>query len=565
MITIHNLTKIFKLYQRPTDRLLDMLHLGGPRYQEFFALKDINLSIPKGRTVGIVGQNGAGKSTLLKLITGTLMPTEGVIEINGRVAALLELGTGFHHEFTGRQNIYVNGQLLGLTVEELQSLEQQIVDFSELGPFIDQPIRTYSSGMILRLGFSIAAAVDPDLLIVDEALSVGDARFSQKCIRRIREFREAGTTILFVSHDPGAVTTLCDEAILLEKGELLARDLPKEILEEYNALLAAKGAGNVAMKITRRRGEEAAGQPRRHGTFQAVITEVELCNSDGVPSEVYYPEEELILRVRVDFLTPVERPTLGFLIKDRLGLEVFGSNTTLMEVDTGTYEAGQAMVIEIRVPLNIGYGDYSLTVAVHSDETHLEDCYEWTDNAALFRVRLREKTPWYGVAALHPSFRVTKAETPVEELEAALAARFDDLGGTLAPDGPPPSPFLLGFSHALTDEGLAEEGPFRCLAGHGRFVLRAAGESLALRVRPERPARLALAAHGEELARWEVTRPGTYAGRLPEGLIGRLAIFDLTATPTDGEETPSLRIHGIATTADSPEDQPEWPIMMSSS
>jgi len=230
MISLRQVSKVFRLYNNPTDRLMEWV-LPVKRHQEFHALRDITLEIPKGRTIGLIGQNGAGKSTLLKLITGTLLPTYGTMEIRGRVAALLELGTGFHPEFTGRQNIYVNGQLLGMSREELVKLEPEIIAFTELGPFIDQPVRTYSSGMVLRLGFSIAAAMNPELLIIDEALSVGDARFSQKCIRRIREFRDEGTTILFVSHDPGAVTTLCDEAVLLERGAVRSRGLPKDILE----------------------------------------------------------------------------------------------------------------------------------------------------------------------------------------------------------------------------------------------------------------------------------------------------------------------------------------------
>ncbi|HQH12972.1 MAG TPA: ABC transporter ATP-binding protein, partial [Candidatus Sumerlaeota bacterium] len=198
------------------DRILDWVVPGaGKRYRDFWALRQVSFSIPKGRSVGIIGANGAGKSTLLKLISGTAKPTSGEVRVQGKIAALLELGMGFHAEFTGRQNIRMNGKLLGLTDDELDERIPKIIAFSELGDFIDQPLRTYSSGMYVRLGFSVVASVDPDILIVDEALSVGDLHFQQKCIRRIREFHEQGTTLLFVSHDPGAVKLLCEEAILL--------------------------------------------------------------------------------------------------------------------------------------------------------------------------------------------------------------------------------------------------------------------------------------------------------------------------------------------------------------
>ncbi|MCC6546019.1 ABC transporter ATP-binding protein [Candidatus Sumerlaeota bacterium] len=420
MISLSHVSKKFKLYRRPSDRLLEWGGLG-KRHGEFLALRDINLTVSEGRTMGIVGMNGAGKSTLLKLITGTLLPTEGTIEIHGRVAALLELGTGFHPEFSGRQNIHVNGQLLGLAPEQVRALEPEIIAFSELGAFIDQPLRTYSSGMVVRLGFSIAASIQPEVLIIDEALSVGDARFSQKCIRRIKEFREQGTTILFVSHDPNAVMTLCDEAVLLNEGRIVGEGSPRDILEEYNALLAAKGSGNLEMRISRGSREEFSLAPRRHGSFEAFISGLRLIRANGAPSDVYTPTEVMRIQFRAHFQTPVESPTIGFMIKDRLGLNIYGTNSFLKSNQCGPFQTGDAIDVEISVPLRLAYGDYSITVAIHHDETHLDKCYEWTDNAAIFHIRHEGKPDWSGMVVLDPMFSIKPGKSTRAELETHAA------------------------------------------------------------------------------------------------------------------------------------------------
>lgn len=444
MISVRQLHKTFKLYRRPSDRMLEWF-LPVRRHESFHALRDVNLEIPAGRTLGIVGANGAGKSTLLKLITGVLLPTKGEVEVKGRVAALLELGTGFHPEFTGRQNIHVNGQLLGISPEEMLALEPEIIAFSELGAFIDQPIRTYSSGMYLRLGFSIAACVQPEILIVDEALSVGDARFSQKCIRRIREFRDHGATILFVSHDPGAVSLLCDEAVLLDRGMVRASGTPKDILDEYNALLAAQGTGNSEMTISRPVRLGGVAQPRRHGTFQALIHELVLMDAAGSETTVFAPGDEVTIRLRAMFLTPVRDPTVGISIRDRLGQDLYGTNTALKRVALGEFAPGDVALVEVRLRIPFGFGDYSLTVAIHDDENHLESCYEWTDNAAIFSIRLREKLDWSGLVELQPSFTHRREKPDGSVLAAALRTRFGDLPFVLdAGAERSPSPFLHG-------------------------------------------------------------------------------------------------------------------------
>lgn len=443
MISLRHVSKRFKLFQRPADRVLEWCGFG-TRHQDFWALKDIDLEVPRQRAMGIIGVNGAGKSTLLKMIAGTLLPTEGEIEIKGRIAALLELGTGFHPDFTGRQNIFVNGQLLGLRYDEIAELEADIISFSELGPFIDQPLRTYSSGMVVRLGFAIAASVNPEVLIVDEALSVGDARFSQKCTRRIQDFRDDGTTILFVSHDPTAISTLCDEVVLLEGGQIRSRGGPREMLDEYNALLAAKGSGNVAMRISRVQKDNPSAL-RRHGTFEAMISRLELLTEEGKLSDVYLPGECMTIRLVVNFLSPVEKPCIGILIKDRLGVSLFGTNTALKNLEFGPCKVGEAIELEMKLPLQLGYGDYHLSVAVHEDETHLDACYEWVDNAAIFSVRHGEKPNWSGLLYLQPEVKITRHHFEPDELKDELEERFPDLTDPLMAGTPDPSPFMSGF------------------------------------------------------------------------------------------------------------------------
>ncbi len=555
MIALRNVSKCFKLYRTQRGRLMELLGLA-QTHQPFWALRGIDLDVPPGKTVGIIGANGAGKSTLLKLICGTLLPTTGTIDVKGRVAALLELGMGFHQEFSGRQNIHVNGQLLGLSPEEIQALEPGIIEFSELGSFIDQPLRTYSSGMVVRLGFSIAAALEPDVLIVDEALSVGDARFSQKCIRRIRQFRDRGTTILFVSHDPAAVSSLCEEAILLHEGRMKSRGTPKEILEEYNSLLAAVGEGNVAMRTVRSADGDPTA-PSRSGTFMALVTGLRLLNTEGTETEVYTPGDTLVVEIDVLFLAPVAAPTVGLLIKERLGLHLFGTNTALRRMDLGPCRAGESLRVRAEIPLRLGYGDYSLTVAVHEDETHLESCYEWTDNAAIFRIRHREKENWSGMVYHDAEMRAERTSTPgsperwAETLEQLFPRPSGDL--PVAEPDPPASPFLHGFSGPVERHGRA----VRQLSQRATLLVPA-GEQRTLSLRLETPAARQLR------VRWIATEDvheynlpeGTseIAVPLPQGWKHALAVC-LLELP--GAEEPELALHAgrIGQTTGSPAAQ----------
>ena len=372
-----------------------------------------------GEAVGIIGLNGAGKSTLLKILTGTTQPTEGRVQIEGRVAALLELGMGFHPDFTGRQNAMMAGQLMGLSVRDIAALMPEIEAFAEIGPYLDLPIRTYSTGMGVRLAFSVATAARPEILILDETLSVGDAYFGHKCIRRIREFREAGTTILFVSHDPTAVKTLCDRAILLDAGRLIQDGPPDRVLDYYNALIAKREATHEILRA------EAAGgrMTTRSGTFEARLVQVDLLDVEDRPARAFSVGDEALIRTRVHFTSTVVAPTVGILIRDRVGNDIFGTNSFHMDPIDGIWEPGDEMEVEFHVGLNLGAGSYTLTIAVHSDATHLVDNYDWWDKVIEFHV-VPGPTPYFvGSASLPVRLRVQRQGKMVTSGRERGAAR----------------------------------------------------------------------------------------------------------------------------------------------
>jgi len=381
-IVASGLSKAYRRYARPWHRLVEWLGGRRVRHEDFWALRDVSFSVAPGESVGIIGLNGAGKSTLLKILTGTTQPTRGAVSVEGRTAALLELGMGFHPDFSGRQNVLVAGQLMGLTVAEVATLMPEIEAFAEIGEHITQPVRTYSTGMAVRLAFSVATAARPDVLIVDETLSVGDAYFAHKCIRRIQEFREAGTTVLFVSHDPAAVKTLCARALLLDGGRLIQDGPPDLVLDYYNALIAKREASQAILQSEGERGRVTT----RSGTFEARVAEIDLLDAHGRPARAFTVGDPATVRSRIEFRATVAAPTIGILIRDRLGNDVFGTNTFHVAPISGTYGAGEVLVADFEVPLNLGTGTYTLTVAVHGDATHLVDNYDWWDKVIAFEV-----------------------------------------------------------------------------------------------------------------------------------------------------------------------------------
>lgn len=426
MIIAEHLYKRYYLYDSPWAKVREMLGLqrAGQGRREFWALKDVSLRLGRGRTLGVIGPNGAGKSTLLKMVTGITRPTGGSIQVQGRVAALLELGTGFHPEFTGRQNIHINGKMLGLSDDEIREREEEIIAFAEIGRFIDQPLRTYSTGMAMRLGFATGVAARPDIFIIDEVLSVGDAYFSQKCHKKLEDIRDSGTTILFVSHDMNAIVRLCDEAVLLNDGRAEAQGEPRDIIEFYTQLIAGRSQKIVETGAGRPRVQ--AGDPsRRYGSREALIAGIEMsaAGREGA-SEVFVSGGDVSVRLRTLFLAAIENPTIGILIRDRVGYDIFGTNTVWMRQATGKYAAGEQAVFEFSFPLNLGPGAFTLTAAIHHDETHLEKCFDWIDQAYSFKVVDGADFRCYGAARLKPELTIERKGGKPGDLKQAIAEMF---------------------------------------------------------------------------------------------------------------------------------------------
>ncbi len=409
LIVVANATKHYTLYQSPGQRLLHML-MPWRRYPRFEALKSISFRVPRGETVGIIGQNGAGKSTLLQLITGTIPPSTGDIAVRARVAALLELGAGFEPEFTGRENIVLNGTILGLTGRQITERMADIIAFSELGDFIDRPVRTYSSGMYMRLAFSVAAHVDADLLIVDEVLAVGDARFSQKCMRFLKEFKSRGS-ILFVSHDLGAVTALCDRAIWLDHGEVRGEGAAIEVCERYVAALfetpmtlpppkdlaAPPEDVEIVFDAKVPPQDSAPGltscspfnpEASSFGVGGAKIADVALVDPiHGARLTQVREGQEVDLRVLLEAEQAVEQPILGFYIKDRLGQLLFGDNTYWEQVPQHPIPAGEKIAVRFRFRWPaLARGTYALTVALADGTMAHHVQRHWMHDAMIFEV-----------------------------------------------------------------------------------------------------------------------------------------------------------------------------------
>jgi lipopolysaccharide transport system ATP-binding protein len=403
-IRVKGLGKAYKYYSNRWSRLLEWtVPHSKVRHKLVWVLKDIDFTVSAGEALGIVGNNGAGKSTLLKLISGTAQPTVGSVTLNGTVAAMLELGMGFHPEFTGRQNVFMAAQLIGLGVGEIDVLMPQIEAFAEIGDYIDQPVRIYSSGMIVRLAFSVATAKRPDILIVDEALSVGDSYFQHKSFERIREFRRGGTTLLIVSHDKGAIRTICDRAILLEGGQLRKEGNPEEIMDYYNASLAAREAATVQQQ------EHSAGKLQTiSGSGDAWVADVALRDADGARVEVIEVGQEVALCVSVEVMADLPELVVGYVIKDRLGQEVYGTNTHHLRRTLEHVSGGIRIGFKFSFSANLGEGSYSVAIALHTGDTHLVRNYEWRDLALVFRVINSTGTKFVGVASLPPRLEIVQ-------------------------------------------------------------------------------------------------------------------------------------------------------------
>lgn len=369
-IEVDGLTKIYRLYNSPKDRLKELISPGGKKYhREFYALRDLSLRVETGETIGIIGENGSGKSTLLKILTGIIRPTSGTVSVNGRVSSLLELGAGFNPEFTGRDNVYMNGALLGFSRKEMDRRFPEIASFADIGEFIEQPVRTYSSGMYMRLAFSAAVNIDPDILIVDEILSVGDEDFQSKCRQKIQDLRKRGKTVLLVSHDMFTVENICSRTYLLDHGARVTEGKPRDVISTYQKLLRAKSGRppgkSGRIDEARSTGAESPDRVKRWGTKDIEITNVTFTNGQDVELKQLKvaPQESLAIRIEYVASQRVDRPVFGISIQREDGADINRSNTRMSHFDI-PYVSGKGAIEYAVDSLPLMPGTFRLTVGV---------------------------------------------------------------------------------------------------------------------------------------------------------------------------------------------------------
>lgn len=380
-IDVQHVTKLYKLYDKPSDRFKESLGLSKEKkYREHYALHDLNFTVKKGECVGIIGTNGAGKSTILKIITGVLNPTEGNVEIDGRISALLELGAGFNMEYTGMENIYLNGTMIGFSREEIDKKMDSILSFADIGDFINQPVKTYSSGMFVRLAFAVAINIDPEILIVDEALSVGDVFFQAKCYKKFEDFKKQGKTILFVSHDLGSISKYCDKVVLLDKGRKIAEGIPKEMVDMYKKALVGQldldaeqnnqeqntkndafASEKILMQSEGKWAEKLPQNPNKleYGDKKAEIVDYVILDNKNNISNSIEKGSSFSIRFRVRFNEPIEEPIFAFTIKDLKGTEITGTNTMYEKVN---FDASDFMEVEFTQNMDLQGGEYLLSL-----------------------------------------------------------------------------------------------------------------------------------------------------------------------------------------------------------
>lgn len=447
-ISVNGLSKCYPIYEKPSDRLRQfvapnlMRAIGRPSkqyYKEFWALKNISFDVAAGETVGIIGRNGSGKSTLLQMICGTLHQTTGHVVTRGRIAALLELGTGFNPEFTGRENVYMNAAVLGLSNEEIDSCYQDIVNFADIGEFIDQPVKTYSSGMMVRLAFAVQAQVRPDILIVDEALAVGDAKFQAKCFERLRRLKCNGTSILLVTHSAEQIVTHCSKAILLEKGEIIEIGEPRDVVNSYMDLLFGKSrsediseAGEfktqdtASLPLTRPGDEHDLSMQKdifysrqgynpheyRWGDSAARILDFQLATDKEVYPATLVNGQSVELAVAIKFYKKIIRPIFGFTVKTREGVTVYGANSETLDrlefQDVGN--VGESLVVKVNFECRLAPGDYFISLGVASREN--EDVIPHDRRYDSIHLQVRPNPSFFGLVDLDLKLRVTESERP---------------------------------------------------------------------------------------------------------------------------------------------------------
>ncbi len=408
MIKVEGISKKFKLYRSPADRLKEIL-FRRQFHKDFVALDNISFEVTAGQTLGIIGQNGAGKSTLLKILSGIVIPDSGTIQIDGKVTGLLELGTGFNAEMTGLENIYMNGTLIGMTRDDIDQKKQEIIGFSELGEFIDEPIRTYSSGMVMRLAFSIAIHADPKCFLVDEALSVGDAYFQQKCIRKIQEFRACGGSIVFISHDMNAVMTLCDYAVLLDHGKMISYGIPRSITDLYISRICMQS--HIGEKpVTLCDISNSLNNHTNISTHEIEFDSIRILDSAKNVITHVHSDDEIVISFSFRNLRDIEDPTFGILIRNRFGISIFGTNTYLLHQKNKPLLAGKMYQINYRLKVPLQADDYLITVAIDNKGTAINSFDEYLlrlNDIATLKVVRNEKQPLYdGITNLNPKIDI---------------------------------------------------------------------------------------------------------------------------------------------------------------
>ncbi|MDB5473915.1 MAG: Lipopolysaccharide export system, ATP-binding protein [Devosia sp.] len=402
VLKVDGLSKSFRTYKHEWHRIARWFGVQIAATKEVHVLQDLSFSVERGSAVGIVGQNGAGKSTLLKMLTGTLQPTTGSIHVDGRIAAILELGMGFNGDLTGRENAGNTASMMGISGEEIAAIMPAVEEFADIGAYFDQPMRTYSSGMQMRVAFAVATAQRPEILIVDEALSVGDAYFQHKSFSRIRDFQKQGTTLLLVSHDRASIVSLCDRVLLLSEGRVLMDGHPQDVMDLYNALIAKKEGYEVTQVAM-----PGGRVQTTSGTGEASIAAVELLDAAGLPVETVAVGQHLTLRIETAVHQDLPELVVGYMIKDRLGQPIFGTNTYHLQRILAP-RLGERIEYGFSFPANLGVGNYSVAVSLHKGDEHVAGNYEWRDLACVFTVVNPEHSPFVGTTWIPPSLEVSR-------------------------------------------------------------------------------------------------------------------------------------------------------------
>ena len=403
ILSVQNICKTYLDYESNFKRFASWFSKNKEEKNVKTVLKDVSFDVGAGEVVGLIGQNGAGKSTLLKIISRTLKPSSGRVTSGAKISSILELGMGFHGDLTGRQNAYQSCSLMGYSKEQIDEIITYIEDFAEIGEYFDYPVRIYSSGMQMRLAFSVVTANRPDILIIDEALSVGDVYFQHKSFDKIKEFKSLGTTLIIVSHDSGAIKSICDRVILLEKGQILKDGEPEAVLDYYNALISKKQDVQIS-QVALENGKIATIS----GNKKACIKNVEILDAAGKKIQNLEVGKKIKLKVTVQANENLPSLVLGYQIKNRFSQVVYGTNTYHLKQALKNLKKGEEYDFSFEFDANLGVGSFSVTIALHDSDNHLQNNYEWRDNAIIFNVVNFSKPDFVGLAYLEPSLEIKR-------------------------------------------------------------------------------------------------------------------------------------------------------------